>query len=418
MGLGSKLRKKNKEMTNDRNHALDTNLAHGGYNTTNIENATVDRINNEQYEEINDTIREASNSIGNVTTSGSLSKPNVPYNVDSDRNAINALIVEKCWRIIVHNKLEAFYTQTKLQNTIDRLCLHDYRLIMKKWNIDTFEQAADLAVLGLFDIVMLVDDSGSTAAKDKDEDGMTRFEVIEEITKSYSFFASLMDEDGICFKFLNNVIPDDVANGGYGISKSEEVDEIFDYIPNVRTTRYSTPIAASLASIADEMVLPFIRDRTIERPVLILVSTDGAANDENAVIDTIIRIHDECKNTVYGSKAISIGFMQVGDDEGASSFLDHLDEHPEVGHIIDCNSNYTKESAQCLRNYGIEITVGEYLVKCLIGAIDDDYDKLDESSAPPPYSSGASSSSSSRASSSRSSNSRASSSRHRSRSRR
>lgn len=374
MGLGSKLRNKNKQNARNLEHAK-TSMTTGGYNTDNISGLTVVSMSNDDYTEVNDAIQDSSRKINGVTQSKSLVKPTIPYNGDNDRNTLNALIVEKIWSIIIRNKYEAFYTQSKLQAIVDRACLHDYRLLMQQWGIETFEQAADLAVVSLCDVVFLIDDSGSTATSD--EDGMTRAEVIENILETNAFWASLMDEDGIVIKPFNN----DIGVAGLGVSTIDQVKGICESLPNPRVTRYRTPIARTLQSVADEYVLPFVRDGTLERPVLIIVLTDGAADHPKRVKKVIQNIHNEIKNTKYGDKAIMIGFQQVGNDEEAEAFLDDLDNDPVIGHFIDCNSSYVKENAQCMTNNGISLTPAEYLVKGLIGPIDDDYDNLDQAGA-------------------------------------
>lgn len=66
--------------------------------------------------------------------------------------------------------------------------------------------AIDLAILSLYDITLLLDDSGSMNIV---EDGLTRFSVLTEVCKVISFFSTLMDDDGISIRFLHDKIEGD-----------------------------------------------------------------------------------------------------------------------------------------------------------------------------------------------------------------
>jgi len=54
------------------------------------------------------------------------------------------------------------------------------------------------------------------------------------------------------------------------------------------------------------------------------------------------------------------------------------DNHSEIGGMVDVTSNYELESAEMLRKSGQELTPETWLVKILMGGIDDSYDEKDE----------------------------------------
>jgi hypothetical protein len=66
----------------------------------------------------------------------------------------------------------------------------------------------------------------------------------------------------------------------------------------------------------------------------------------------------------------------------ATKFLGTLDNHPIVGSMVDCTSNYENESAEMARaNPPVELTPDLWIMKLILGAIDPSYDTQDEQNA-------------------------------------
>lgn len=51
----------------------------------------------------------------------------------------------------------------------------------------------------------------------------------------------------------------------------------------------------------------------------------------------------------------------------AQKFLEELDNHPEIGGLIDCTSNYEAEEAEMLRKSGQSLSPDLWIVKMLLG---------------------------------------------------
>ena len=47
----------------------------------------------------------------------------------------------------------------------------------------------------------------------------------------------------------------------------------------------------------------------------------------------------------------------------ATKFLDDLDNHPQIGALIDCTSNFETEQAEMSRKSGIDLTPEMWLVR-------------------------------------------------------
>lgn len=74
-------------------------------------------------------------------------------------------------------------------------------------------------------------------------------------------------------------------------------------------------------------------------------------------------------------KALALSFAQVGDDVGASKFLDELDNDAEIGDRIDTVGDYEAEAARLAAAH--PLSPYRYLMKLALGAIDHRYDELD-----------------------------------------
>lgn len=57
-----------------------------------------------------------------------------------------------------------------------------------------------------------------------------------------------------------------------------------------------------------------------------------------------------------------IEFAQVGNDLKATRFLEELDNHPQIGGLIDCTSNFETEQAEMMRKNGIDLSPEMWLV--------------------------------------------------------
>lgn len=392
MGLGKKLGQLNKA-TDQQLASAALPVAEGGFNKMNLSTLPPSApLTAKDISDISQVASEAhSDYVGKEHNTSGLVKPTVPTGTQYPNYEINKLVVEKMWRIICLKRLHAFYTQEQLQTLVNRACRHDYVALMKMYNLPTIDMTVDLSVLGLYDIVLLADDSGSMDTFEKKEE-MTRYELLKEVLKTIGFWASLLDADGVVLRFLNSNME------GNGLSSSKEVDDIIKKV----SPSGCTPTGESIETkILDKMVLPFLKSGELGRPVLVITITDGFpyrqyTDDKDAnikiakqrVVDAILRCKNECTKSKYGENAMAFSFAQVGSDVEATEYLGEIDTHKDVGHLIDCTSEFSIEQKEC----GPEFTEAVWVVKLMIGAVDPAYDAADEggtvsssmTSLPPP----------------------------------
>lgn len=162
------------------------------------------------------------------------------------------------------------------------------------------------ATLGEYDFIAVIDTSSSMGEPVKQGGGPTRWEAMQESVMGFVRDIEKLDSDGI----------DVVQLGGSCTSwtgvTSDKVREIF----NTLTPRGSTPLAQALATA-------FQLAGKSPKKDFIVVFTDGVPDDQAAAA-AVIKGQANKQET---DDALTILFIQVGDDKGATAYLRQLDDN-------------------------------------------------------------------------------------------
>ena len=164
-----------------------------------------------------------------------------------------------------------------------------------------------IAKLSEYDFVVLVDKSGSMAEPVKAGASRTRWEAVQESALQFARDVGQFDSDGI----------DVVVFGGSTVDShtgvtADKVKEVFGkYSP-----RGGTPLAEALAAGLQLA-------GTSDKKDFVVVFTDGVPDDREAAAKLII----EAANRQESDDALTILFVQVGDDASATAFLQRLDDN-------------------------------------------------------------------------------------------
>lgn len=284
-------------------------------------------------------------------------------------------LLNKC---IQENRLQMFYPPNSPHiDQIANKAVSQIPALSQRWRIP-MEVANELCQLGLYDIIVFIDDSGSMAFEENGE----RIKDLRLILERVASVATIFDEDGISLRFMN-------AN--YQINMLENIRTEQQINQIMETVQYKglTPMGTELRKkVIDGIIVPKIRDRCYAKPHLVIVITDGqpAGEAQTTVFDTIKFATQEVGRAFQGG-GIAFQFAQVGNDLKAREFLGKLDEDPVVGSMVDCTSNYENESDE-MRRKGVDLTPDLWMVKLMLGAIDRSYDSKDETPGaggqPPP----------------------------------
>jgi hypothetical protein len=238
------------------------------------------------------------------------------------RNALQQTIAE--------NGLQNFYPpnspaieqlSAKAASQISGLC--------QRWRIPA-EIGNDLVKLGLYDIVIFIDDSGSMAFEENGE----RIKDLKLILERIASAATIFDEDGISLRFMNARYDTQYVEN---IRSEQQINQL------MQTVQFKglTPMGTELKNkVIDGIILPKLRDRRYTKPTLVITITDGqpAGESPTAVFDTIKYASQEV-GRAFGPGGIAFQFAQVGNDLKAREFLAKLDEDPVVGKLVDCTSS-------------------------------------------------------------------------------
>ncbi|KAI8808119.1 hypothetical protein BJ742DRAFT_291382 [Cladochytrium replicatum] len=289
-------------------------------------------------------------------------------------------IVQRLHSTVESNKLHKFYALQEIQNIALRVWnTVNVGQLAIRWNVPR-ELALDLISLALYDIVLYGDDSGSMRSE-----GGGRIDDLKFIVTKVTEIAVLFDTDGISVRFINS--PSQLDN----CTNPNQVSDLFAKVE----FKYGTPLGTKLE---EKILRPQVYDPAnggrMKKPVLVITITDGEPTNESdgMVVKVIASAKKRLDKTKYGGGAVAFQFAQVGTDLTAQAFLKMLDDHSEVGKLVDCTSAFELEQEECIRK-GVELSPEMWLVKVrslqsnkhsgfntsqlMCGAIDSQYDNQD-----------------------------------------
>jgi Mg-chelatase subunit ChlD len=168
-------------------------------------------------------------------------------------------------------------------------------------------QAVNLeAQLSEYDFIVVIDTSGSMGSPVKAGNPRTRWDAMQESVGVFVRDIEKFDSDGI-----------DVVQLGSGVKSwqgvtSAKVDEMFASL----SPRGSTPLAEALTEALKLAGKSNKKD-------FIIVFTDGVPDDQAAAAKVIV----DASHKQETDDALTILFVQVGDDAGAAAYLTKLDDN-------------------------------------------------------------------------------------------
>lgn len=158
--------------------------------------------------------------------------------------------------------------------------------------------------LSEYDFIVAVDASGSMAEPYK---GRTRWEYMQESLVSFTRDVEKFDSDGIGL----------VVFSGTGVNSYDGVttDKVKAVFAD-RSPRGSTPLAEALTECLK------LAGKSAKKD-FILVFTDGVPDDQEAAARVLV----QASNKQETDDALTVLFVQVGDDATASAYLRRLDDN-------------------------------------------------------------------------------------------
>lgn len=156
-----------------------------------------------------------------------------------------------------------------------------------------------------YDFIVALDASGSMASPSKRRPGKTRWEEAQETIFGLATVLNQWDSDGI-----------DVVIFGGGVEMHEGVgpDDVTKVFTS-RSPRGSTPLAQALAEVVK-------KHNTSHKNTVAIVFTDGEPDDQAAAEKVIV----DAANSLTKDEELTFLFVQIGDDRGATAYLEYLDD--------------------------------------------------------------------------------------------
>ena len=268
--------------------------------------------------------------------------------------------------VILDKGLQHFYPVNSQQynNLLMRLSNIDFPSIASKRRIP-LELAFDFVAMGLYDIVIFADDSGSM---NFDEHWGPSTEKIDDLKLIFSRIvelATLFDDDGISIRYFNN---DKVFDN---IKSEQEAEKTLTKV----SFNGGTPVGKNIVTKVFE---PYVYTKTqsnqFTKPVLVYVITDGEPDNKPELKQNILQCKNWLQQTPFGKSSVSIMFAQVGKDAKAAHYLKvELDNDPDIGNDVDATGNFEMEYVKYAAK-GVQFSPEHWLLQMMLGAIDTNYD--------------------------------------------
>jgi len=196
-----------------------------------------------------------------------------------------------------------------------------------------------------YDVVVLMDDSGSMLGKNWKHAEKVMIGVVEEAIK--------YDTNGIEIKFLNDTQREAT------VKTKGQVKELFRRV----VPRGSTPLGKRLEAVCEAHIKAYGSPGT-PKNIIVIAITDGIPNDKAYVYTAIKGMAKKLDESNAPRAYLGIQFVQIGKDSDAKEFLQDLDDNlkgSEPGQV-------GRDMVDTVPYKGKKLT-SEELVKILVGAI-------------------------------------------------
>eukprot|EP01064_Diplonema_japonicum_P015117 TRINITY_DN22884_c0_g1_i1.p1 TRINITY_DN22884_c0_g1~~TRINITY_DN22884_c0_g1_i1.p1 ORF type:complete len:303 (+),score=59.16 TRINITY_DN22884_c0_g1_i1:46-954(+) len=239
---------------------------------------------------------------------------------------------------------------------LDRL-----RGVLSKFEISVAE-AGELAVLEDYNLILIADDSGSMSMRCQGGGGAsflnkrTRWDELRETVDEVLELGMCLVQRADIF-FLNRAPIFNLRAG------DPRIQESFSVPPNG-----STPLTATLEKVVAHV-------GSSERPVLLLIATDGEPNEGISAFTNTVRsvISKKITTTTFKFQVLA-----CTDDDDSVAWLDRFDKEFKE---VDVTDDYYSERQQILKAGKVKVfTRFDWVAKILLGPIIAKFDSLDENS--------------------------------------
>ncbi|KAG6860507.1 hypothetical protein C0995_010331 [Termitomyces sp. Mi166 len=164
-----------------------------------------------------------------------------------------------------------------------------------------------LSFLSRYDIILIVDDSGSMSGG--------CWEEAKKALQALAVEAAKYDEDGIKIHFLN-------SNKTLTTRNPKDISSLFKRVKPAGLT----PLGTKIGKLLNEYMEEFTAAQSELKPAIYIVITDGQASDGPKTEEAVIRTARALDRYNARPDQIGIQFVQIGSDLMATEYLKMLDD--------------------------------------------------------------------------------------------
>jgi hypothetical protein len=214
--------------------------------------------------------------------------------------------------------------------------------------------------LGEFEIIIIIDNSGSMSQPAHEGFAKTRWQELRETCSVVISVASAVDKNGVDLYFLNPQCGQKVL---YNVKDPTQIDQYFSIDPTG-----GTPLTETLEFALNDKLSKMDQSQKL----LVLIATDGEPTGRGGIPE-FKRVLTYGRNT----KKVFVSILACTDDKACLRYLNKWDKKIPALDVVD---DYFSERKQIQKVQGkyYKFSFGDYVVKSLLGSVDKWFDNLDE----------------------------------------
>jgi uncharacterized protein YegL len=217
-----------------------------------------------------------------------------------------------------------------------------------QFTLDLQEFFMGFLKLALYDIYVLVDDSGSMYKEQ-------RIPHLKEQLKTILDVDLLFETNGVQVEFLNK-------KGGVKIKDRNVVQSEIEKIGFNGPTRLGTELENKIL----RNIFQSSDNNNLEKPCLVYIITDGEPMGETR--DKLGQAIQGCKQKLKSESAVTFGIVQVGSNKNARDFLGELESDDGVNVHVTADLDLQNEFRRSKKR--VMVTSQFLAIQTLIGAVD------------------------------------------------
>jgi len=248
--------------------------------------------------------------------------------------------------------------QPQYQQPVQQQIPDAFAYYFQKYQISPYYRN-DLMTLSQFDIIMVLDDSGSMGTA---TDVGSRWGELKAMAAAVIDLGVLLDSDGIDVMFLNRGVR-------RGVRSMNDVQDLFSRPPSG-----CTPLSKR---VREAMALP---RQSPQKPILMLIATDGVpdtgeryGHPDYDSVDIFRSVLEKERDPTR----VFVSIIKCSDRDNETGYLDKMDRELINLDVID---DYASERNEVLAKQprGFTYTPGDNIARFLLGSIYPKYDNMDE----------------------------------------